>query len=186
MLGRTRRTTRLDVGLALSMVGVAYLVWAFVAGVTRQLVADSIGYSSVFDAAWPWSTRAVRVLFVEAGAALDVVGLVWLVGSLVLVLYSSRQRLSASWAWLSGICQTIVAALGGVWVAWAVHLPYRPATAQADNSPWAQLSGLSLPVLLGLAILIWVVFLVLLLVDRARLSRHGPSLRDGLRTNVLR
>ena len=187
MLGHTRRTTRTDVGLALSMVGIAYLVWALVAGVTRQLVADLVSYPSVFDTTWPLSTRVVRVVFVEAGSALDVVGLAWLIVSLLLVVYSSRQRVSISWAWLSGVLQTIVAALGGIWVAWAVHLPHR-AQRHIDEqaTPWAQLSGLSLPVLLGMAILIWVIFLVVLLVDRARLSRHGPSLRDGVRTNVLR
>lgn len=170
-------------GLALSLVGVAYLVWALVAGVTRRLVGDLVSYLSVFNENWPWSTRAVRVLFVEAGWALDVVGLVWLVVSLLLVVYSSRQRLSVSWAWLSGMGQTIVAALGGIWVAWAVHLPRRAQLHVPDpTTPWAQLSGLSLPVLLGLAILIWVVFLVVLLTDRARLARRGPSLRDGLRT----
>ena len=34
-----------------------------------------------------------------------------------------------------------------------------------------------------LAILVWVSLLVWLLVERARLDRHGPTLTDGLRTN---
>jgi Na+(H+)/acetate symporter ActP len=40
MLGQLRRTTRTDVGLALTFVGIAYLVWVLVAGVARELVAD--------------------------------------------------------------------------------------------------------------------------------------------------
>lgn len=186
MLGRTRRTTRTDVGLSLSMVGIAYLVWALVAGVSRRLVGELVAYSSVFDTGWPWSARAVRVLFVEAGWALDVLGLAIMVVGLLLVVYSSRQRLSVSWAWLTASCQLMIAALGGIWVAWAVHLPTQPSRIREADTPWEQLSGLSLPVLLGLAILIWVIFLVTLLADRARLRRLGPSLRNGLRTNVYR
>ena len=38
MLGRLRRTTRLDVGLALAFSGMAYLGWALVAGISRSSV----------------------------------------------------------------------------------------------------------------------------------------------------
>jgi hypothetical protein len=171
----------MDVGLALSFVGVAYLVWVLVAGVARELVADLISFSGAFDPNMPWATRAVRIVFVDAGVAIDIVGLVWLVVSLLLVIYSSRQRFSISWCWLSGLSQALVAAVGGIAVAWSAHLPYRMAPAPSATT-WEKVSGISLPVLTVLAVLIWVTFLVMLLVERARFDRRGPSLRDGLRT----
>jgi hypothetical protein len=182
MLGRLRRTTRTDVGLALAFVGVAYLAWALVAGVTRALVGDLISFSDVSDPALPLATRVVRVVFVDAGVAIDVAGILWLTASLLLVLRSSRQRLSISWPWFSALAQTLVAAIGGTLAAWAVHLPYcHIAAAEAKATPLERISGISLPVLLVLALLVWVTFLVLLLVERARLNRHGPSPSDGLR-----
>jgi hypothetical protein len=36
------------------------------------------------------------------------------------------------------------------------------------------------------ALLIWVTFLIWLLIERARLNRRGPTLRDGLRSNIYR
>ncbi|MGA2266568.1 MAG: hypothetical protein ABSH10_09100 [Phycisphaerae bacterium] len=183
MLGQLRRTTRLDVGLALVFVGLAYLTWVLVAGVARALVADMISFSGAFDPSMPPLTRAARIVFVDAGVAIDVAGLVWLVVSLLLVIGSSRQRFSISWPWLSGVLQTIVAAVGGIGVAWAVHLPYRRMATTAATT-WQKVSGLSLPVLTVVAVLIWVTFLVMLLVERARFNRRGPSPRDGLRTQV--
>ena len=44
MLGQSRRTTRLDVGLALAFSGIAYLVWALVAGISRRTVQDLFNY----------------------------------------------------------------------------------------------------------------------------------------------
>src|SRR3972149_6424685 len=117
MLGRLRRTTRLDVGLALAFVGIAYLAWGVVAGVARQLVSDLISFSGAQDPTMPLATRAARIVFVDAGVLVDLVGILWLVASLLVVIYSSRQRCSISWAWLVGILQTIVAALGGIAVA---------------------------------------------------------------------
>jgi len=80
--------------------------------------------------------------------------------------------------------------LGAVHVGWAVQLPYfkilKPVSDTPPPTPWEQVSGFSLPVAMAAAVLIWVAFLVWLLVDRARLDRHGPTLRDGLRTNVYR
>ena len=67
-------------------------------------------------------------------------------------------------------------------MAWAVHLPYRQAPVEA--TAWEQVSGISLPVLAVLTVLIWVTSLVMLLVERARLDRHGPSRRDGVRTQI--
>ena len=186
MLGRLRRTTRLDVGLALGFVGGAYLVWALVAGVTRSLVARSIPLWDEAGLTLDLPTRVVRTLFLDAAFAIDLAGLSWLVGSLLLVVLASRQRMRISWAWVSAMLQSFAAALGGIWVAWAVHLPETRLVASGGGeapTALAELRELSLPATVTLAVLIWVVFLVWLLVERARLSRHGPTLSDSLRTH---
>lgn len=186
MLGRLRRTTRVDVGFALSFAGIAYLVWALVAGASRELLNEVMDSTS--RAQLPTLTNAVRIFFVDAGIAIDIVGLVWLLGSLVLVLLSSRQRISVSWAWLCAICQSMIAAVGAVIVGWAAYLPHvKPITAAHPvRSPWQQVTGMSLAVAMAMAVVVWVTFLVWLLVERARMDRHGPTLGDGLRTNIYR
>ena len=194
MLGRLRRTTRLDVGLALGFSGASYLVWALVAGISRRSVdqvfenlnrAGSTWEGLARDSAW------VKTLFVDAGIVIDVVGLAWLAVSLLLIVFSSRQYFSISWAWVSAITQSFTAGLGAVLVDWAGHQPLKLviATAKGPAPPrtaWAHVSGFSLLVTLILAIVVWVGFLVWLLVDRHRLSGRGPSLRDGMRSNVVR
>ena len=40
--------------------------------------------------------------------------------------------------------------------------------------------------LLVAALLVWVTFVVWLLIERSRLDRRAPTLRDGLRTNIFR
>ena len=189
MLGQLKRTTRLDVGLAMGFAGGAYLVWAVVAGVARGLVQRMSWISADMGSGEPGASRVVRILFADAGIVIDLVGLAWLLASLVLVLLSSRQRVSVSWSWLSACSQAFVAALGGIWVAWSVYLPFRSfhdATHKEATSPFVQVSELSLPVIVALAILIWVTCLIWLLVERARLNRHGPTLTDGLRTHTYR
>ena len=190
MLGRLRRTTRLDVGLAIAFAGTAYLVWSLVAGASRQLVQEFINSAQATHMRLPYLTRAVKIFFVDAGFLIDIVGLVWLSASLTLVLISSRQRISVSWAWVSAICQSFVAALGAVLVGWAAYAPHvlmaGPAAADQDLTIFERVSQISLPVMVSLAILIWTTFLIWLLVDRARLNRRGPSLRDGLRSNVFK
>jgi hypothetical protein len=174
------------VGLALTFVGVAYLVWALVAGVSRAVVQEMIKTTTGTEL--PESAHIVKVFFVDAGFVIDLVGLGWLTASLLLVVFSSRQRLSISWAWVSAACQSFIAALGAVVVGWAAYQPHiKPLGAIGmGQTPWETVSSISLPVLMPIAILIWVTFLVWLLVERARLSRRGPTLRDGLRTNVYR
>ncbi len=187
MLGRLQRTTRLDVGLALSFAGVAYLVWALVAGVARSVVQAMI-HATATQAQLPAWTRAVKIFFVDFGFVIDVVGLVWLVVSLILLVVSSRQRISVSWAWISAICQSFVAALGAVFVGWAAYRPHIISSegTGAAASLGEQVSTISLPLIVALAVLVWVTVLIWLLVERARLNRRGPTLRDGLRTQVYR
>lgn len=191
MLGRLRRTTRLDVGLALAFSGLSYLVWCLVAGVSRDIV-EVIRATSTRDALkdLPKFTRVVYAFFADIGFAIDLTGLAWLVLSLLLVVYAGRQRLSISWAWLAATSQAFVAALGGVLVGYAMNLPYRhlpSASHVGENlSELSKLSELSLWVVLTLAILIWTSFLVWLLVEAATFKKRGPSLRDGMRSNIYR
>jgi hypothetical protein len=189
MLGRLRRTTRLDVGLALSFAGVAYLIWALVAGVTRALVWDMLRAFGDSAADLSGGPQAVKTLFGDAGFVIDVVGLAWLAATLVLIVLASRQRIGISWSWASAAGQSLLAALGGLWVAWAVLQPFvdavaAPAEGTAEQTPWGQLSRISLPVVVPVALLLWATTLVWLLIDRARLNRRRITLRDGLRTNV--
>lgn len=186
MLGRVRRTSRLDVGLALTCSGLAYLVWALVAGGSRKLVQLLIRSTAATGMELPAFTRHVKVFFVDTGFIIDVVGLCWLAVSLTLVLLASRQRISASWAWVSAIGQVTVAALGSVLVGGAVYAPHAIAArgVEAEHTPWETVSSISLPVIVPLAILLWVTCLIWLLVERARLDRRGPTLTDGLRTNI--
>ena len=187
MLGRLRRTTRLDVGLALSFAGIAYLFWALAAGVGRALGHDLNQTAGATGAELSRLGRLVTAAFVDAGILIDLVGLLWMVVSLFLVLYSSRQRLSISWAWVSAVCQSFAAAVFAVLTAGAC----RPFLVSAPSpAPGAALSGeagsLSLAVTMAVAIVVWVTFLVVLIMERVRLGRRGPTLRDGLRTHVNR
>ena len=191
MLGRLRRTTRTDVGLALAFAGVSYLVWALVAGVARSVVQEMIKSTSLTSpphAKLPHLTRLVKVFFVDAGFAIDLVGLAWMTLSLVLLVYSSRQKLSISWVWMSAICQSFVAALGAVLVGYASYQPHIVFDDMSvkGKTTWEQVSSLSLQILIPVALLIWVTFLIWLLIERARLNRRGPTLRDGLRSNIYR
>ena len=184
MLGRLRRTTRVDVGLALTFSGLAYLVWALVAGISRSVIQEMLR-STAGVASLPESTRVVKVLFVNSGIALDLVGLAWLALSLFLIARSSRQRMSISWAWVSATGQSLVAAMGAVLVGWAAYQPHiLPDTSGLASRPiLEQVTALSLPVTVALAVAVWVTFLVWLLKEQAKMGRRGPTLRDGLRTN---
>jgi hypothetical protein len=190
MLGRLRRTTRLDVGLALAFSGISYLVWALVAGTSREMVRAMMRAADASTAPMviPHFSHTVKVFFSDMGIIIDVVGLAWMVLSLLLVVYAGRQRLSISWAWLSAIVQSFTAALGGVLVGWAMNLPYQKLAESAikpEKVPTVvKVSEMSLWILLTVAILIWVIFLVWLVVERAHLRARGPSLRDGLKSNV--
>ena len=174
--------------MALSFAGIAYLAWALVAGISRDVVQELIKSSAVRDFALRDSSRVVKVIFVEAGFVIDVVGMAWLAASLFLVVWSSRQKCSISWAWVSAICQALVAAMGAVLVGWAAYQPHvvPPDAAVPPQAVWAKVSAISLPVIVVVAVVLWVTVLVWLLVERARLNRRGPTLRDGLRTNIYR
>lgn len=175
-------------GLALAFAGAGYLVWAIVAGVSRWTVQELIKSTAVRGQDLPALTQTVKTIFVEAGIIIDLVGLAWLAGTLLLLLWASRQRLSISWSWVAAMGQVIVAALGAVLVGWAAYQPHIvPQTATLPgNATWAIVSAISLPIVVVVSVVLWTTVLVWLLVERGRINRRGPTLRDGLRTNLYR
>ena len=136
----------------------------------------------------PRFSQAVKLFFADMGIVIDVVGLAWMILSLLLVVYAARQKLSISWAWLSAIVQAFTAALGGVLVGWAMNLPYQKladSVAKPETVPTVvKVSEMSLWILLTVAVLLWVTFLVWLLLERSQFRARGPSLRDGLKSNT--
>ena len=182
MLGQVRRTTRADVGLALTLSGVAYLVWTLVVGVARGIVNELAAIAQAQAVIYPGVTRWLVGAFLNAAALWDLLGVLWLLVGLVLIVGSSRQRWIISWAWLSAICHAMAAALLAVWTALAAIAPFR--ISPAPQAPPAASTGWgSFAVAIGIALLIWVFTLVWMLSERSRL-RRGPSLRDGLRTHI--
>jgi hypothetical protein len=162
-----------------------YLVWALVAGLSRHVVQEMIKSAAATAAPLPRATMVVKAVFLHGAILIDLVGLAWLGLSLYLVVRGSRQRASISWAWVSAVCQALVAAVGAVLVGWAAYKPHILPVEQTPTT-WEQIRYVSLPVVMVIAVLLWVTFLVWLLIERARLNRRGPTLSDGLRTNVYR
>jgi hypothetical protein len=183
MLGRLKRTTRLDVGLALTFAGLSFLVWSLVAGASRTIMQDLIHSTTVAQGELPQLTRAVKLFFVDTGFAIDLVGLGWLLISLALIVFASRQRISISWAWTCAVLQSFMAALGAVLVGTAAYAPYAPSADAPPRTTFETISQISLPLVIAIAVLLWITCLIWLLVDRSRLDRHGPTLTDGLRSH---
>lgn len=180
MLGRLKRTTRLDVGLALTFAGLSFLVWSLVAGASRAIMRGLIHSPGL---ALPDLTRAVKIFFVDTGFAIDIVGLGWLVLSLALIVLASRQRITISWAWTCALLQSFMAALGAVLVGTAAYAPYHPPASEPQVTTLETISQVSLPLVIGIAVFLWITCVIWLLVDRSRLDRHGPTLTDGIRTH---
>lgn len=168
--------------------GITYLVWAFVTGISRQTVQELMR-SGIFTNADRWEVKSLEVAFVNLGVVIDIIGLAWLAMSLLLVFLGSRQQIRISWAWVSAMCQCIVAAIGGVLVGWATYSSYfiKPKINPSEQ-PMAYVSSLSLPVIAVIAVVLWIIILVLLLLERNRFRRRMSkmSMRDGLRSNVYR
>ena len=64
MLGRLKRTSRLDVGLALGFTGLSFLMWSVVAGVSRNLMYNLVRTS---DIKLPPLSAAVKWFYADAG-----------------------------------------------------------------------------------------------------------------------
>ncbi|MFP4355392.1 MAG: hypothetical protein ACLFUJ_09760 [Phycisphaerae bacterium] len=184
MLGRVRRTSRLDVALSLAFAGAAYLVWALVAGFSRELVKAMLRATEGTNQ--DLVGKVVRVVFLDMGVMIDIVGLVWLFGSLALMLLASRQRISISWSFVSAMCQTFVAALGAVLVGYGVNAArYISSTGSGDIPTIVEkVGGISLTATITLAVTAWVLTTGFLLFEKNRWTRRGrPSLRDGQRSS---
>jgi len=184
MLGTVRRTTRTDVGLALALAGISYVIWVFVMGTARGVTNALIRAATAGQASLPGLSRALCNSFAHAAWVFDLAGVLWLVVSLVLITGSSRQVWIISWPWLSAICQAMVAAVLAIWsagaaaVALAADAPAGSIPPALPPAPWGPLY-----LFLAIAMVTWVGTLVWLLLERARL-RRGPSHRDSLRTHV--
>ncbi len=182
MHGKIRRTTRLDVGLAIALAGIAFTVWAVVAGVSRLMLQNMLLTTAGQADSLPTLTMNIKLFFVDTGFIIDLVGLGWMAISLMLIFFANWQKISISWAWLSAILQTIVTALGGVLVSSALYAP-QIITGQADRSVMGKISQISLPIVIAVAVVIWGLFVYWMLKRRASLRYLGPNPTDGLRTN---
>ena len=187
MLGRVRRTTRTDVGLVISFVGVAYLIWTLAIGTSRHLVnqlARSAYLGRLALGSLPVATRALYGAFIDAAAIWDTVGLLWLVLSLVLILGASRQRWSVSWPWMSATCQAMVSVLVTAWAGLSANAPSWPVGGPTSRPlPYPHTGWTFMSLVVSLALVIWAGTLIWLLYEQARLGR-GPSPRDSLRTHI--
>jgi len=178
MLGQVRRTTRADVGLALTSAGLAYLVWAVVIGVARHVVNELELIRQANQVELPGLSSALCASFVHGAGVWDLVGVLWLLVSLVLIVGSSRQRWITSCPWLSAALHALAAALIGGWAALAAISPFiLPMAAEHPAVGWGGYS-----VALAVALVMWVLTLVWMLYERSRL-RRGPALIDGQRTH---
>jgi len=195
MLGRVRRTTRTDVGLCMSLAGIAYLLWVGVTASVRVVVndlADANAAARLAGEQVPAAARWLVAAFGQTGPAWDLAGVLWLGVTLALVLGSSRQRWIISWPWLSAICHAMAAGLLGVWAALAAAVD-TTALAGAKPAPAAEpictapptVGWTSLSVAVALAVVIWVFTLVWMLRERSLLLR-GPSPGDFRRTHAER
>jgi hypothetical protein len=172
----------LDVGLAIAFTGVSFVGWAVVSGISRFMMQNMMLTSAAKGDALPDVTRILKVFFVETGFVIDLVGLAWLIATLVLIYLANRQRIGISWAWLSAMLQAIVGGGGALLVSWAVYAPHL-ITEEAEHGTLAKLSIITLPIVIAIAVAIWAVFVAKMLAERNRTIRRGPSLSDGLRSN---
>ena len=165
----------------MSFTGLSFLMWSFVAGVSRSLMYNLVRAS---DLDLPALSAGVKWFFVDFGFIIDITGLAWMVISLVLIFLANRQKISISWGWISAGIQSLVAAVGALLVGWGVSVPFFHVYVKPQDSTMMEIfSMISLPVVIAVAIFVWIVFVIWMLVERRRLERRGPSLSDSLRTN---
>lgn len=172
----------MDVGLAIAFAGIAFLVWALLGGVSRLMLQKMILTTAGQADTLPRVTQNVKLFFVDTGFVIDLVGLAWMALGLTLIFFANRQKISISWAWLSAIMQSLVAALGGMLVSSALYAPHI-ITGQADHTVMSKISQISLPIVIAIAVLIWGLFVYWMLKHRVRMRHLGPSRTDSLRTN---
>lgn len=184
MLGRIKRTSRLDAGLATAFVGLSFLAWALVAGVSRSLMLKLYQDYTNGQLVLPKFSKGVEIFFVDTGFVIDLAGLLLMIGGLVLVYLAIRQKISISWAWLCATTQCLFAALGGVLVTTAIFAPY--GFNWPENLKALEIfNQISFPVVLIIAIIIWAIFVFSMLKARYRwlMRMSGPSIRDSVKSN---
>ncbi|TFG85525.1 MAG: hypothetical protein E4H18_05370, partial [Hyphomicrobiales bacterium] len=161
MLGRTRRTTRTDVALALVMAGFVYLAWVLACWAAKEAAVGLSADSNISG----WTFAFVAVFDSWARHIFDILGPLWMLASLYLVIHASRQRRIISWSWLLSSCQAIVAILIASWAAFAHLGTYtRGGGLFARAADW-------FPAVLAIAVLIWFSTLGWLIIQRIYLHR---------------
>ncbi len=136
------------------------------------------------DLELPPLSAAVKWFFSDVGFIIDLVGLAWMIITLLLIFLANRQKISISWAWITAGVQSLVTAVGAILVGWAVSMPFFRGHVNPQEKTLLEIfSMISLPVVIAIAILVWILFVIWMLVERSRMERHGPSLSDSLRTN---
>jgi hypothetical protein len=193
MLGRVRRTTGTDVGLAIAFAGISYLVWALVIGVGRHVVNEFslAAYTGKLDmAGFPMAARWLYNTLMHAAPVFDLVGVLWLILTLALIWGASRQIWSISWAWMSASIGSMVGTLLMIWFAlsYMASAPFifgakPPAETLPGQLPYPTIGWTPMTVAIAVALVVWTTVLVWLLYEQGRLHR-GPTLRDSLGTHV--
>lgn len=179
MLGHLRRTTRIDVALALTSAGIIYLAWVLATWAAKSV---ALALASAQTPAASALAGSLVNSFTSWGALVfDLAGPLWMVAGLWLVIRASRQRRVISWSWLLIAGQGLASILLAVWAAVAAREALWLAAAPVGEAPAADWA----PVAVAVAVLIWVSTLVWLLLDRARLRRR-PLVADASRTHAYR
>ncbi len=169
-------------GLALAMTGISYLMWALVVGVARHTANELSRTAYVQKVMFPIASNWLRGAFLNGAVIWDVLGVLWLLVGLVLIMGSSRQAWIISWPWLCGMSQSMAAVLLALWTANAARSVTEHAITHLQP-PYPTVGWTSFWACLALALVLWVMTLVWLLYERARL-RRWPSHRDTRRTHM--
>lgn len=163
--------------LALVMAGFVYLAWVLACWAAKEAaVGLAAGETGELG---PLATAAVTVFESPARYIFDILGPIWMLASLYLVIRASRQRRIISWSWLLTTCQAIAAILIAAGAAFAHLGTYnRSGGLFARAADW-------FPVVLVVAVLIWLTTLGWLLYDY-RFGRRPRTIRDTAKTHAYR
>ena len=181
MLGAMKRTSRLDVALAIIATGLSFLAWALVSGIGWVILQQQDKADHV---AMPGFLKAIQVFSDYAGYVLDIMGLIIMCICLLLIFLAHRQVISMSWAWLMIVAQLIFALLIGVFVITALLGPQPELFHSTESLSLAQvLSMISLPVVIATAAVVWSVFAFYMYRQPKGSTRRRLSLADSVKTN---
>ncbi len=162
--------------LALVMAGFVYLGWVLACWAAKEA---AVGLAASDETLGPLATAAVKVFESPARYIFDILGPIWMLASLYLVIRASRQRRIISWSWLLTTSQAIAAILIAAGAAFA-HL----GTYERSGGLFARAADW-FPVVLVVAVLIWLTTLGWLLYDY-RYGRRPRTIRDTAKTHAYR